>query len=143
MVTVIDTSIWLDFFRTRGPRRVRQEALLIIDSPDACLCEIVRFELLRAAPAKTRGALESYLATFPTLPSPVDLWSSAVALGQRCADKGFVSRPLDTLIAVVCIRNDAVLATFDKGFAPFLEVCPLRLRVLERQSGSRDLTSTS
>jgi predicted nucleic acid-binding protein len=143
VVTVIDTSIWLDFFRTRRPRRVRQEARLIIDSPDACLCEIVRFELLRAAPAKTRRALESYLSTFPTLPSPGDLWSSASALGQRCADKGFVSRPLDLLIAVVCIHNDAVLATFDKGFAPFLEVCPLRLRLLERQSGSQGLTSTS
>ena len=58
-MTVIDTAIWLDFFRTRSPRRVRQEARLILDSQDACLCEIVRFELLRAAPAKTRRAVES------------------------------------------------------------------------------------
>ncbi len=143
MVTVIDTSVWLVFFRTRSPRRVRQEARLIIDSPEACLCEIVRFEILRAAPAKARRAVESSLSTFPILPSPGDLWGTAVALGQRCADKGFVPRPLDLLIAVVCIRNDAVLATFDKGFTTFLEASPLRLRVLERKSGSRGPISTS
>ena len=132
MATVIDTSIWFDLLHPKAPRAVKLRARQIVDALDACLCEPVVFEITRAAPVNQRGRIEEYFATFPHLATPVDLWPAATRLGQRCSAAGVTPRPLDLLIAQVCLHHAAELATFDDDFTRIAAQCPLRLHVISR-----------
>lgn len=69
---------------------------------------------------------------FPLLETPVDLWPAATRLGQQCSISGFSPRPLDLLIAQVCLSHEAELATFDQDFERIAEHCALKVRRLSR-----------
>jgi predicted nucleic acid-binding protein len=132
MATLIDTSIWVDLFRAKTPRAVKLRARHIVDALDACLCEPIVFEVTRSAPLSERARIVRYFSTFPQLETPPDLWSAATRLGQRCSAAGFSPRPLDLLIAQVCVQHAADLATFDSDFESIAEHCPLRVRLISR-----------
>ena len=132
MATLIDTSIWVDLFRTKAPRAIKLRAQHIVDALDACLCEPIVFEVTRSAPVDQRGRVAQYFGTFPQLETPRDLWPAATGLGQRCSAAGFSPRPLDLLIVQVCLYHEAELATFDRDFARIADHCPLKLRMISR-----------
>ena len=132
MVTLIDTSVWVDFFRAATPVRVREEARQSIVSPDAATCEPVIFELLRSCPSQQRPMVQAHLATTPTLPTPASLWAEAARLGQWCHDKGCQAGALDLLIASLCIHHGAEIITFDADFGAIAKFGPLKVRLLGR-----------
>jgi hypothetical protein len=49
MITLIDTSLWIDFTRARSPRSLKQFIAPYILHPSAHLAESVTFEVLRHA----------------------------------------------------------------------------------------------
>lgn len=132
MVTLIDTSVWVDFFRAATPARVREAARLSIVSPDAATCEPVIFELIRGCPSKQRPMVQAHLATTPTLSTPASMWADASRLGQLCHDKGFQAGSLDLLIATLCIHHGAEIVTFDADFGAIAKISPLNVRLLGR-----------
>ena len=132
MATVIDTSIWVDLFHPKAPREVKLRARHIVDALDACLCEPIVFEFARSAPVAQRARIEQYFATFPHLETPRDLWPAATSLGQRCSAAGFTPRPLDLLIAQVCLHHAAEIATFDDDFTRIAGHCALKVRLVSR-----------
>lgn len=135
MGVLIDTSVWIDFFRPGTPDANRRKADLVIGDVDAVLCEPILFELMRAAPPVQRRKLGQFLDTFNIVSSPATLWTDAIALGQRCRDRGLSPRPLDLLIASLCITHKLLLVTFDQDFKAIADAAPLRLERLERQWG--------
>jgi predicted nucleic acid-binding protein len=132
MATLIDTSIWIYLFHPKAPRAVKVRAQHIVDALEACLCEPIVFEFTRSAPVDQRERIAQYFATFPHLATPRDLWSAATALGQRCSAAGFCPRPLDLLIAQVCLHHAAEIATFDHDVTRIAEYCPLKVSVISR-----------
>jgi predicted nucleic acid-binding protein len=132
MAALIDTSIWIDLFRAKAPRAVKLRAQHIVDALDACLCEPIVFELTRSAPVDQRARITEYFATFPHLETPRDLWRGASRLGQECSAAGFTPRPLDLLIAQVCLHHNAELVTFDGDFPRIAEHCSLKMRLVSR-----------
>ena len=55
MPTLIDTSLWIDFTRTRSPRKLKQFIAPFILDSDAHLAEPITFEILRhATPSEAR-----------------------------------------------------------------------------------------
>ncbi len=131
---VIDTSIWVDYFRSKTPNHVKHLADRLINSPGVWMCEPIHFELLRSTPVEMHSELESYFSTFPVLPTPGDLWLKATYLGQKCQEIGFNPRPLDILIAQICLTHNTVLATFDADFNKIASVCNLQVNYFDRLS---------
>src|SRR5947208_2952007 len=79
---LIDSTLWVDYFRSKTPLSVKQQIIQFVDAAEAALCEPVRFEIVRAALRRERSRIELAFATLPLLPSPSNLWQAAALLGQ-------------------------------------------------------------
>jgi predicted nucleic acid-binding protein len=132
MTLLLDTSLWVDFTRTRSPAPIKQFIAPFVLDPEAHLAEPVRFEMLRSArPDETRQLIAQF-DTLPTLSTPADLWQRAIDLGQACRQIGQTVLSLDLLVAAVALHHNAVLVSFDADFEAIASVSELRLQRLER-----------
>ena len=132
MSYIIDSSIWVDFFRASSPATLKHQAAKLIEDERAMLCEPVLFELLRATPAASRKYVQAQLELLPLAPTPRRLWRDAAQLGQKCVAHSHVPPAMDLLIAQVCLDHNMELVTFDQDFAEIAQVSPLRIRILGR-----------
>ncbi|MBM3934954.1 MAG: PIN domain nuclease [SAR202 cluster bacterium] len=132
MVTLIDTSLWIDFTRARSPQSLKQFIAPHILRADASLAEPVVFEVLRYASSREIDILKSQFEAFPMLSTPSDLWSAGIALDQACSDRGFKAGAMDLLIATTAIYHNAMLVTFDDDFRTIAAASSLRVELLQR-----------
>ena len=132
MAVLIDSSVWVDYFRPKTPIPVRKQAAAIIDSAEIFLCEPVQFEILRSAPSAGRDLITRTFATVPLLPTPFDLWSRATELGRKCGSRGYQITAMDILIAQIALSFHLELVTFDTEFAHIAQVSPLKVNLLKR-----------
>lgn len=132
MTLLLDTSLWIDFTRTRSPVALKQCIAPYVLDPAAHLAEPVRFEVLRAARPEEARLLEAQFDTLPMLPTPADLWQQAINLGQACRQIGRTVLSLDLLVASVALHHNAMLVSFDADFEAIALVSELRLQRLER-----------
>ena len=134
MTLLLDTSLWIDFTRSRSPAPLKQFIAPFVLDPEAHLAEPVRFEMLRSArPDETRQLIAQF-DTLPTLSTPADLWRRAIDLGQACRQIGQTVLSLDLLVAAVALHHNAVLVSFDADFEAVALVSSLRLQRLHRPS---------
>ena len=132
MSYIVDSSIWVDFFRAGYPIALKRQVVKLIDDQAAMICEPVLFELLRAAPAAARKKVEAHLELLPIASTPHGLWRDAAQLGQKCIGRGLLPPAMDLLIAQVCLHHDLELVTFDQHFVDIARLTPLRARILNR-----------
>ena len=132
MSYIIDSSIWVDFFRAASPAALKHQAAKLIEDERAMICEPVLFELLRATPAAARRNVQTQLELVPLAPTPHRLWRDAAQLGQKCLARGFVPPAMDLLIAQICVDHNLELVALDQHFAEIARVSPLRVRILDR-----------
>ncbi|HEY0457325.1 MAG TPA: PIN domain-containing protein [Verrucomicrobiae bacterium] len=132
MATLIDSTLWVDYFRSKTPLAIKEQILPLIRDPGAVLCEPVRFEILRAALRSERKLIEEMFLTFPCVITPPALWKESVTLGQRALDAGHQIPAMDLLIAQLCLHHDLELITFDNHFFHVAKVCPLKVQILTR-----------
>ena len=132
MTLLLDTSLWIDFTRTRSSAALKQFIAPYVLDPAAHLAEPVRFEVLRSARPEEARLLEAQFATLPTLPTPPDLWQQAITLGQACRQIGRTVLSLDLLVAAVALHHNAVLVSFDADFQAIAAVSDLQLNRLTR-----------
>jgi len=132
MPTLIDTSLWVDFTRTRSPRMLKRFIAPFILDPDAHLAEPVMFEILRHATQAEAKQLTQQFQTLPLLATPPRLWSEAAELGQVCRQKNLTVNSLDLLIAAVALNHGAEVVTFDDDFAKIADISNLQAKLLKR-----------
>jgi len=132
MATLIDTSLWIDFTRTRSPQAIKRFIATYILDPSAHLAEPVIFELLRHATAAEARQLRQQFQTLPMLATPSNVWVQAAELGQACRRKSITAGSLDLLIATVALHHDVEVVTFDDDFQMIASVSKLRAKVLKR-----------
>ncbi|MFN6131661.1 MAG: PIN domain nuclease [Synechococcaceae cyanobacterium] len=132
MTRLLDTSLWIDFTRTRSPVALKQCIAPYVLDPAAHLAEPVRFEVLRAARPEEARLLEAQFDTLPMLPTPAELWQQAINLGQACRQIGRTVLSLDLLIAAVALHHNAELVSFDADFEAITLVSALRINRLTR-----------
>ena len=132
MITLIDTSVWIDFTRRKTPERVKRFVAPFLFDATAHLAEPVAFELLRDATENETSALTQHFATFPLLSTPGDLWQRAAALGRRCRKAGCTVSSLDLLIATVALVHRAVLVTLDENFERIGDCGGVQVKLLRR-----------
>ncbi len=132
MATLIDTSLWIDFTRTRSPRTLKRFIAPFILDPDAHLAEPITFEILRHATPVEAKQLTQQFQTLPMLATPPLLWSGAAELGQACRQKNITVHSLDLLIATIALHHGAEVVTFDDDFQRIAGVSKLQVKVLKR-----------
>lgn len=132
METVIETSMWVDFFRPKTPAAVKVQIRPWVLRHDIALCEPVVCELLRSAAVRERVLIQRHFATIPILRTPATLWAEATRLGQNCCDAGVMVGALDLLIAAVCLHHGASLVTFDEDFSAIAKLSRLQANILAR-----------
>jgi len=126
---VIDSSVWIDHFRTPGGRADVAGAL---DARRVVMCGPIAGELLsgvRGEPALLLGRRLRGLRWIAMV-EPTD-WFSAADLRARSAARGRPIALLDALVAALASRVQAQLWTLDRDFEAIAEVArDLDLRVL-------------
>lgn len=132
MTMLVDTSLWVDFTRSRSPLALKQFIAPYVLDPAAHLAEPVRFEVLRAATGQEARQLQAQFASLPLLATPENLWQQAIDLDQACRQIGRTLLSLDLLIAALALYHNAVLVTFDADFEAIASVSALRLNRLTR-----------
>jgi predicted nucleic acid-binding protein len=132
METLIDTSVWIDFFHPKTPLPVRETARQLIIRSDAVICEPVWAEIFHGMPDRHADRVQRHLATVPMLPTPSNLWREVVPVVRTCIRKGNPVGTLDALIAVIALAHGARIVSFDHGFLPLQKHCGVALELLPR-----------
>jgi len=113
---LIDTSVWVDFFRGKKPELIELIAS-VLKSGRAFCTDIIALELLNGA--KGEKELQALYDTFDTVQHVTadrSTYMSAGKLGYEMARKGHTMGIVDLLIAQTAIENNLFLITFDEHF---------------------------
>ena len=125
---LVDTSVWIEVFRARGPLDL--ESVTPLDEVVTCLPVIQ--EILQGFDDESafRTAREAVLA-LPVVESPLgeDLVLEAIALYRAARRSGLTVRSgVDCLIAACALRHDLEILHRDRDFDHLARVSHLRQR---------------
>ncbi len=129
-MTVVDTSVWIDWVRGTATWQTDLLARLIDHDEPLALTDIVLTELLQGlTDDETADRVEQTLMAHRVLAlEPLADHRRAAALYRTCRRRGVtIRRTLDCLIASVCIREDEELLHDDRDFELLAAHSPLRV----------------
>ena len=117
-MVVVDTSVWVDFFRGRNVAHVAKMEHLLEESEDICTCGIVLAEVLQGIRSESEYARTlSRFNTFLYLEMSRNTFIRAAQIYRSLRQRGVtVSKPVDCLIAAVAIEHNVPLLHNDRDF---------------------------
>ncbi|WP_421118866.1 PIN domain-containing protein [Aquihabitans daechungensis] len=130
MVTLIDTSAWIEFLRgDQGGDLAVRAAVRHLLRDGAALSEPVVMEVLAGArSSRHHEQLRALLATAIHLPVEAEDWADAALLYRRCRVNGTTVRSMvDCVIAAVAVRQDVPVLAWDRDFEALAAHTPMRL----------------
>lgn len=117
MITLIDSSAWIEFFRAKGePGYKSQVADLITLRAAAYTCP-VRYELMLGARKQELADLKTGLGFATRIVATAAHWDAASDTAFHLRRKGFNLPALDLLIATVAYVENLPLLARDAHFA--------------------------
>ena len=123
---LVDTSVWIDYFRERSNPAVEQfEGILDRQLPFGITGVILQEVLQGAETDRDFDVLEQYLCTqhFYHAKDPLGTYRDAAHLYYRCRRRGVTVRgTLDCFIAQIAIEHDLVLLHNDRDFTQMATV---------------------
>lgn len=126
---VVDTTVWIDFFRDAGTWQVAHLVDLIERDEPVALTDVVLTELLQGVRDDRQAKrVEVRLSPFETLRlERIEDFTRAASLYRQARTEGVtVRRTLDCLIASVCVRENARLLHADADFDHLARTTALR-----------------
>jgi predicted nucleic acid-binding protein len=128
-VTIVDTSVWIEFFAASESVASRWVAGCIGDGASLVVPEVVLMELLIGTTDEQRAAVRRRLVQrFVIEPmAPVRDAEDAAAIHRRCRRGGHTIRSLiDCQVAAMALRLDLPVAHRDRDFDAIRTCCGLR-----------------
>jgi len=112
---LVDTSVWIEFFKHESPTGKKLEALIVRNS--VWICGTVLFELLQGVKSETeKTTILDALSDLEYAEMSKTLWKKSDGLAASLKKKG-VTLPLsDILIASIAIEHNLSVFTLDKHF---------------------------
>ncbi|MBI5418310.1 PIN domain-containing protein [Candidatus Poribacteria bacterium] len=113
---LIDTSIWIDFFRNKDNVLVEKIAMLL-KSNKTVYTGIIALELINGAKSnKELEILDNLFSTMDKINTNEKTFFNAGKLGFAIARKGYTINTVDLLIAQIAIENNLSIMTNDEHF---------------------------
>jgi predicted nucleic acid-binding protein len=123
---LVDTSVWIEFFRKREP--YFSVVTELIDADAVCCTGLIYAELLQGAKTgKELNTIREFRHVFEFLPESVEVWEKAGELSFRLQRKGKSVGLSDCLIAVSAEGSQAHLLTMDKHFSAIRKELGIKL----------------
>ena len=112
---LVDTTIWIEFFRGRS--KIADYLEMLLTQNVVYTCGIVMFEVLQGVKSEgERNKILDILVTLPYVEMTKKLWQNAAELSVSMKKDG-VNLPLsDIFIATIALQNDLPLYTLDNHF---------------------------
>lgn len=127
---LVDTSVWVDFFRGKeSPQRWMLHHLIQAEE-DIAITEIIFTEILQGVITdKDFQQIKSYLLEFPIYrPADIETYLKAAQIYRDCRKRGkTVRKTIDCLIAAVCLENNLTLLHKDRDFDLIATCCGLKV----------------
>ena len=123
---LVDSSVWIDFFR--GARDVVRRVDAALDKDRIAVCGPVVAEVLSGA--RTRAdfvRVKEALDGLALLPDPADPWPRVAETRFALARRGTQAALVDILIALTAADARHVLLTRDSDFRRIAEVVPVEV----------------
>lgn len=115
-MVVIDSSVWIEFFRGKDEAVVAELGRLI-DADEVALAAPVRLELLSGASRKDAPVLRRVLSALPLLVPDARLWPKLERWIVRASRVGERFGAMDLLIAGIADDHRATLWSRDADFS--------------------------
>ena len=123
---LVDSSVWIDFFR--GAPNVVRRMDAALEQDRVAVCGPIVAEVLSGA--RTRADLARVKAAFEgveMLPDPVDAWPRVGEARFALARRGTQAALVDVLIALTAAEAGHALLTRDPDFRRIAAVVPVEL----------------
>jgi predicted nucleic acid-binding protein len=132
---LVDTSVWIDFFRPSPGRGGSELRRMIDDVEPFALTGVVVTEILQGI-RRDVHRMERYLSMWEMLePRGFSTYREASAISRLARSKGISLTTIDTLIAAIALEHHASLFSLDKDFFRIARMTPLRLYSLSESAG--------
>lgn len=113
---LIDTSVWIDFFRSRPGRAGNELRRMIADAEPFALAGVVVAEILQGL-TRDVARIERYLSMWQFLePVGFSTYREAAAIFRLARSRSVSLSTIDTLIAAIALDHGAALFTLDADF---------------------------
>jgi len=125
---LVDTTVWIDFFRGESTPQVDMLELLISEGEDICVCGLVLTEVLQGVrEEKEYMKIRRYFENLVFLPVTREMFLLSAEIYRSLRKKGItVRKPVDCMIASVSISHKVQLLHNDKDFNPIEKHCGLK-----------------
>ncbi len=126
---LVDTSVWIDFFRDVESCETTWLINVITDNDNLCICGPILAEILQGiVSGRECKKVKRFFSPFIYLPTlrntyylAADIYRAARANGKT------VRNTIDCIIAACAIENDVQLLQQDKDFLTIADVSKLKL----------------
>lgn len=117
-MTLIDTSVWIDFLVGRNTAQARAVESLVEGREDICICGVVLTEVLQGIrDGREYELTKAILSEMIFLPMTPETFYAAAHMYRACRSKGITIRnSVDCMIAATCIQHGARLLHNDQDF---------------------------
>jgi len=138
-MTIVDTTVWIDFFRNKPTPQTEMLQHMLNAGEDICICGVILTEVLQGIRDDTDYAkVSSHFEAFLFLPMHNRTFTAAAQLYRTLRRKGITIRnAVDCMIASVAIEHDIPLLHNDRDFHPIEEHCGLRTIRTEEKPTSK------
>jgi predicted nucleic acid-binding protein len=127
---LIDTSVWIDFFRKSEP--AHSAVLILLDSDQVYCTGLILGELMQGAKGERElSVIKDFLHVFHFLPDSSRLWEKAGSLSFSLRRKGMTVGLADCFIAVSAVEAGVQLLTLDSHFDAIQSVVKLDILKLK------------
>ena len=128
-VTIVDTTVWIDFFRGNDTPTTEMLQQMLNAGEDICICGVILTEVLQGIREDAEHKeVASRFETFLFLPMHHQTFVNAAQLYRTLRRRGITIRnAVDCMIAAVAIEHDVPLLHNDRDFNPIAEHCGLRV----------------
>jgi len=126
---LVDTTVWIDFFRGRDTTQVQNLERLIGENADICVCGVILTEVLQGIREdKDYATASARFESFIYLPMGQMTFKNAAEMYRTLRRKGVTIRnAVDCMIAAVAIEHDIPLLHNDRDFVPIAQNCGLKM----------------
>jgi predicted nucleic acid-binding protein len=128
-VILVDTTVWIDFFRGRDTVQVKALERLIGENENICVCGVILTEVLQGIREdKDYSEASIRFESFIHLPMGPRTFKKAAEIYRMLRRTGVTIRnAVDCMIAAVAIEHDIPLLHNDRDFIPISQHCGLKV----------------